>query len=94
MNHEVSFYTLLPVLVTMERSSIDVKPPASRADRLFLIAIEGQWRERASHGEDSRGARTLTDDSKEDIYERHSSQIVGTTNLAITLPFTLDDDIQ
>ena len=49
-----------------------------------------------SHGEDSRGARTLTDDSKEEgyIYERRSSWIVGTTNLAITLPFTLDDDIQ
>ena len=33
----------------------------------------------ASHGEDSRGARILTDDSKEEeyIYERRSSRIVG-----------------
>ena len=53
---------------------------ASRADRLFLIAFEAQWRERASsHGEDSRGARTLTDDSKGEgyIYERRSSRIVA-----------------
>ena len=66
--------------------------------RLFFIAFEAQWMKRASHGEDSRGARTLTDDSKEEgymyIYERHSSRFVGTTNLAITLLFTLDDDIQ
>ena len=59
--------------------TLDVKPPASRADRLFLIAFKAQWRERASHDEDSRGARTLTDDSKKEgyIYERHSSRIVA-----------------
>ena len=33
----------------------------------------------ASRDEDSRGARTLTDDSKEEgyIFERHSSRIVA-----------------
>ena len=71
-------------------------PPAPRADKLFFIAFEAQWRERASHGEDSRGAITLTDDSMEEryIYEWRSSRIVGATNLAITLPFTLDNAVQ
>ena len=59
--------------------TLDVNIPASRADRLFLIAFEAQWRERASRDEDSRGARTLTDDSKGEgyIYERRSSRIVA-----------------
>ena len=56
---KLNFYTLLRVLVTLERGSsiacvettnfaltlpftLDVKLPASRADRLFLIAFEAQ----------------------------------------------------
>ena len=76
--------------------TLDVKPPASQADRFFFIVFEGQWRDSASHGEDSRGARTITDDSKEEgyIYERRSSRIIGMTNLTVTMPFTLDDDLQ
>ena len=58
---------------------MDVKPCASRAARVFLIAFEAQLRERMSHGEDSRGARTLSDDSKGEgyFYERRSSRIVS-----------------
>ena len=43
-----------------------------------LIAFEAQLRERASRDEDSGGARTLTDDSKEEryIHERRSSRNV------------------
>ena len=48
--------------------TLDVKLPASRADRLFLIAFEAQWMEWASRDEDRRGARTLNHDSKEEGY--------------------------
>ena len=48
--------------------TLDVKLPASRADRLFLIAFEAQYREGTSLDEDNRGARTLTDDLKEEGY--------------------------
>ena len=59
--------------------TLDVFVPASRADRLFLIVFEVQWRERASRDEDSRGARTLTEDLNSEgyIYERRSSLIVA-----------------
>ena len=48
--------------------TLDLTPPASQADKLFLIAFAAQWRERTSHARDSRGARTLTNDLQRVIY--------------------------
>ena len=48
--------------------TLDMTPPASRADKLFSIAFAAQWRERTSHSRDSRGARTLTNDLQRGIY--------------------------
>ena len=48
--------------------TLDVTPPASRADRLFSIAFAAQWMESMSRARDSRGARTLTNDLQRGIY--------------------------
>ena len=50
--------------------TLDVTPPASRADRLFSIAFAVQCRERTSRARDSRGVRTLTNDLQRGIYLR------------------------
>ena len=42
--------------------TLDLTPPASRADKLFSIAFAAQLRERRSCARDSRGVRTLTND--------------------------------
>ena len=48
--------------------TLDLTPPASRADKLFSIAFAAQWRERTSRARDNRGARTLINDLQRGIY--------------------------
>ena len=48
--------------------TLDFIPPASRTDKLFLIAFAAQWRERTLRVRDSRGVRILTNDLQRGIY--------------------------
>ena len=47
--------------------TLDLTPPASRADKLFLIAFAAQCRERMLRARDNRGVRTSTNNLQRGI---------------------------